>query len=300
MRSNSPLFARSAPARRAAAILLALAAAMASDGAARASIQAGSSSGYGMSVDVEALGLNLDLGPLPVGAAGSAPGPYNESASVLNALVTTSIPFVVSGTAGAAVVTGTAESNVDGGAGPRFASATGGVVDAAVGVNTLPFLGGGITLLGLDATLQSSASVSGDFGSLSAIGNTTITDLDLVINSIVVDLSAYVNVAVAPNTMVDLSALGILNATLILNEQIIAADNSSIVVNGLRLSLNLIDSITADVILAHSQAQLTATPNAPGGGAVPEPATLLMWSLCGVTTAGLAWVRRRKQSPDRN
>jgi hypothetical protein len=244
-----------------------------------------SSSGYGMFVDVNALNVvNLDVGPLPVGVGGTAPAPYADADTVLNVSVSSSVPVVASAAATAGAISATASSNVNGGLGVRLTSASGGVVDAGIDALTLPIIGPGISLLGIDATLSSTAQISGDFGSLTASGTTTIQNLALTISAIPVDLSAYVNVAVAPNTSVNLAALGIANASLILNEQIIAGDQSSIVVNAFHLNVNIANSITAQVILGHSQAQQTAI--------IPEPATSILGS-CGVAVAGALRRRRR-------
>jgi hypothetical protein len=244
-----------------------------------------SSSGYGMFVDLNALNVvNLDVGPLPVDVSGVAPAPYADSDTVLNVNVNSSVPVVASATATAGSVSATASSNVNGGVGSRTTSASGGVVGAGVNAVTLPVLGPGLTLLGINGTLSSTAQVAGDFGSLVATGTTTIQSLGLTISGIPVNLSAYVNAPIAPNTSVNLAALGIANASLILNEQIVAGDQSSLTVNAFHLNVNVANSIVAQVILGHSQAQMTAA-------AIPEPATV------GMATVGMvgavAAARRR-------
>lgn len=245
-----------------------------------------SSNGYGLFVDANALNVvNLDAGPLPVGVSGTAPAPYSNSNTVLNVNVTSSVPVVASGSVTAGSVSATAASNVNGSSGSRTTSASGGVVGAGVNMVTLPVLGPGLTLLGLNATLGSTAQVSGDFGSLAALGTTTIQNLGLTVSGIPVNLSAYVNVPIAPNTSVNLAALGIANASLILNEQIVAGDQSSITVNAFHLNVNVANSVVAQVILGHSQAQMTAT--------VPEPACATL-GLSSIAALGfLARVRRR-------
>lgn len=240
------------------------------------------SSGYGLDAHISALGLNLDAGPLPTGASGTAPAPYNLSQTTLNVNTTGNIPIIVSGNISANSVMGTAFSNVDATAGTRTTSATGAVVGANIGTNTIPLAGGGITLLGLNGTLNSSAQITGDFGSLVATGTTTIQSLGLTINGIGVNLAPFVGVSVAPNTSINLAVLGIANSSLILNEQVVAPNGSSISVNALHLSVNLVNLITANVVLGHSQAQMTA---------VPEPATA---SLVGLSMVSLIGLRRRR------
>src|SRR5262249_18290899 len=150
---------------------------------------------------------------------------------------------------------------------------SGGIVNGDINTDTIPVVGNGLSLLGLDATLNSTAQIAGDFGTLAATGTTTIQKLNLDIAGIPVDLSAFVGVNVAPNTSVNLAVLGIANASLILNEQNIGVGSSSISVNAFHLSLNLAN-ISGQVILGHSQASMVAT-------AVPEPSsTALIATAC--------------------
>jgi hypothetical protein len=244
-----------------------------------------SSSGYGLFVSAAALTLNLNAGPSPNAATGTAPAPYNLADSALAVNVTSSIPFVVSGQAAANSVNGTATSNVDGLPGSRLTTASGGVDGAQIGLNTIPILGGGITLLGINATLNSTAQITGDFGSLAASGTTTIQNLGLTINAIPVNLTAFVGVNVAPNTSVNLALLGIANSSLILNEQLIAPNQTSIIVNAFHLTVNLASLIAADVVLGHSQVAVTA---------VPEPATLAFMGLALVPLTCFARSARRR------
>ena len=65
-----------------------------------------------------------------------------------------------------------------------------------------------------------------------------------------------------PNTAVDLSALGIAGATLILNEQTLTGDgvtSATLTSNALHLTLNVASLITADVVIAHTDAKLDCT-----------------------------------------
>lgn len=63
----------------------------------------------------------------------------------------------------------------------------------------------------------------------------------------------------APNTPINLSVLGIAGATLVLNEQIVGGDGvhtTSKSSNAVHLSLNVAGLITADIVVAHSDAAL--------------------------------------------
>jgi hypothetical protein len=63
----------------------------------------------------------------------------------------------------------------------------------------------------------------------------------------------------APNTPVNLSVLGIAGATLVLNEQVVGGDGvhtTSKSSNAVHLTLNVASLITADVVVAHSDASL--------------------------------------------
>jgi hypothetical protein len=65
-----------------------------------------------------------------------------------------------------------------------------------------------------------------------------------------------------PNTNVDLGGLGIVGATLILNEQTLEGDgvnNATLTSNAVHVTLNVAGLITADVVIAHSSAKLDCT-----------------------------------------
>lgn len=66
----------------------------------------------------------------------------------------------------------------------------------------------------------------------------------------------------APNTSVDLGALGITGATLILNEQTVQGDGvntSTLSSNALHLTMDMTGLITADVVIGHSMGNLACT-----------------------------------------
>ena len=263
------------------ALLLAAAGGLSLAATASADTMYAASAGYGLNVNLDATLVEVQVGPLPGGVMGSGSTPYSLSGSVVD-LDVDSGNALATGTVTADLVTGSASSNVDGLPGPRTASASGGVVGANIDLTTLPLLGSGIPIFAFDGTLSSEASVSGDSGSFIATGSSTFESLALTVNNVVIDLSAYVGVEVAPNTVIDLDALGLANVTLTLNQQLVAFDQSSIEVNALHLDLGVIGVLEGDVTLGHSSASLAA---------VPEPATLLATPCL----AALTLTRRRRR-----
>jgi hypothetical protein len=242
------------------------------------------SEGYGLSVDLDVLGSNLLTVTTPAGISGAAPAPYSLNDALLDLDVGATIPLLVTAHASAGIITGSASSNVDGSAGNKTTSASGGIVDLSVNADLLSIFGS--SLLELDnLTLSSSAEVTGDYGSMTASGSANITSLNLSIlgQDIQVDANA------GPNSIIDLSALGLIGATLILNEQIADCSDSfcSMTVNALRLSLNGLSNLfDADIIIGHSYAEMSAE----NISAVPVPAAVWLFSSA---MAGLIGFSRR-------
>lgn len=244
------------------------------------------SEGYGLSVNLDVLGSNLLAVTIPAGISGTAPAPYSLNDALLDLDVGATLLGLAQAHASADIITGSANSNVDGSAGNKTTSASGGIEDLSVNANLLSILGSGVSLLELDnLTLSSSAEVTGDYGNMIASGGANITSLNLSIlgQDIQVDANA------GPNSIIDLSALGLIGATLILNEQIADCSDSfcSMTVNALRLSLNgLTNLFDADIIIGHSYAEMSAE----NISAVPVPAAV--W-LFGSAMAGLIGFSRR-------
>jgi hypothetical protein len=229
--------------------------------AAQATVVSGSSSAFGESVSLTLTPLIgpdvvITSGPLPT-VSGNAPPPYNLTDSLLSATVV--------GVLSTGVLEVNASSDVDGLPGIRFATADATVNDLTVTIGNA---------LGLSATtIQSTAEVSGDFGALARTGTTTFEGLSIG-GFPVIDLTP------APNTVL-LDLLGIM---IIANEQIITGDgisNAGLEVNALHISfLNVpavigssVGLLTGDIIISHSEAELTAEPNIVD---VPEPGSLLI------------------------
>lgn len=191
----------------------------------------------------------LSSGPTPT-ASGTAPAPYN----VTNTLASLNLPGVLS----TGLLVAHATSNVNGTPGIRTASA-----DATV--DNLSVLLGLLTA----TEVQSTATVSGDYGAFTALGTNTLTGL-------VVNGSPFLFASAAPNTVL-LNSLGL---TVTLNEQFLTGNS----ITGFGLAVNAIDIsfnnfanglgiINGNVIISHSEAALAGRPSAQ---AVPEPASLFL------------------------
>jgi hypothetical protein len=252
-----------------------------------AAIVSANSEGYGLFVNLDVLNSNLLSVTTPAGISGTAPAPYSLNNALLDLNAGATI-LGVQAHASADTINGSANSNVDGSAGSKTTGASGGVEDLNINADLLSILGLS-SLLELDnVTLSSSAEVTGDYGNLTASGGANITSLSLSIlgQDIQVDANA------GANSIIDLNALGLIGATLILNEQIADCSNSfcSMTVNALRLSLNgLAGLFDTDIIIGHAYAEMSAE----NISAVPVPAAV--W-LFGSAMVGLAGFSRRKTS----
>lgn len=259
---------------------------LAVSGAGQATVIGGSSSSYVVGVNVSAtlLGLplaNVSVGPTPV-SSGTAPSPYVISNSVVS--LNTGPGSLLGIEAG--LLNADASSDVDGSDGAKFASASASVLD--IGIDALGLVG-----LNLEA-VKSTASVSGDFGALAAAGETLLAGAALSVAGIPI---ALIDIP-APNTAVDLSVLGLVGVSLLLNEQILTGngiDSIGLAVNAIHLSFNAfvlgLASVTGDIIISHAQAQIAAMPGQVAAPPLPEPGTL---ALMGSGFAILGWKSRRK------
>src|SRR5689334_15444162 len=239
--------------------------------AAEATVISGASSAFGESVSLTLTPLLgppvvVTSGPLPT-VSGIAPPPYNNANSVLSASVANVL------TTG--VLSVHASSDVDGLPGTRFAAA-----DATVDDLSMSLLG----VLGVNVTtIQSTANISGDYGALVRTGTTTLEGIS-VNGSPVIDLTP------APNTVL----LNLFGVKIVLNEQTPSGngiDDADLEVNALHISFANVPAVfgatvgllNGDIIISHSQAALTAEPNA----AVPEPSSLLLLASGIISIVGL-------------
>jgi len=238
-------------------------------GGAQADITDATSNGYGISADLSLLLLQLEVLPQAY-ADGSAPGPYANDNTAVNAL------FSAAGLAnvGADVLSGEATSDVDASSGNRTTTGNGSVTGLGADV----VLG---TILNLSAgVIEADSAVTGDYGSLAANGSSILTDVDLSIlgTTLTVDANA------APNTVL-FDALGI---QVVLNEQIIGGngiDGRSLEVNAIRISFDDVAAglglLNGDIKIAHAYSEMNAVVPAPSG-------------LAALAVTGLVATRRRR------
>jgi len=306
---------------------------------ARATVNSGEASAYGLFVNTDIVDQNnllnvqvsADLGPTP-SVSGTAPAPFNLSNSLASASVSAGSLLNLGGgtiVVNAATVDNsdtldvTASSNVDGLPGSRNADATASVENLSIDVNPVSVLSllNTANVFSFDASLITSEShASGDFGALTATGDSLIIDANgvadgfLTFSVLGVNLDVAVNALghVAPNTTLNItSALNVLlgdllgtdlngQITVILNEQILTGNgvtSAGITVNAIHVRFNNVgveffnvlganigdtNLVTGDIIVAQSHALLNA---------IPEPSSLSL--LAFACTAVLARGRER-------
>lgn len=285
--------------------------------AARADVTSGSGSAFGVDSNIGQTAIlggvlisdSLIAGPTPT-ASGTAPPAFNDSNSAFSLLAISTV--------GAVVQTGfldvNAQSNVDGTAGSKTTSAMADVSNT--GLSVFGIVGGpasktGLRFVALEIT--STAQVTGDFGTLTPSGTTTI-DLgsgNLKIGGVDLTALVFATTTPAPNTtfVIDDSVLGGTGAftgslTIVLNEQIVTGDGistSGITVNAIDITFNAFGSTAANgitnngqIIFSQSQATQSAAPGSGGAQPVPEPSSLAMLCIVGLSGAA-SQIQRRRQ-----
>ena len=278
-------------------------------GGASADVVSGESAGFGLQVDASVLDiLSVDVlaGTPAQHSQGTAPAAYDHGSGLVTLDVDAgvNIPAVASLNLLAAdgVLTSTASSDIDGSTGPKTANGFGQVNGLNLNladVDTL--LSNTPALVSITAdTINATASVAGDAGSMTWAGASVIQNLAIAVNGVNLNLldllgaSASVDVngflAVAPNTTL-LNLGGIADLNLTLNQQIVTGEGTNdlgVEVNALRLTASGVDIglsglLTADVQIAHAGASMSA---------VPEPASLALLGLGGIAMVG----RRRREA----
>jgi hypothetical protein len=238
----------------------------------------------------------------------TAPAPDSASDTVLsvNASNSLTVGTILTTTYGLGLSTGvlsaTASSDVDGGAGSRQSNATASVDDLDFGVGTLNLLNLlTASTVGLTAdTISSSASVTGDVGGFFATGSTTLENANLSIAGlsllgIGLDGSGDLVSAPTPNLTI-LDALGV---TVVLNRQLInGAVGGSCAVEACSISVDAIaiqfsdfvfggNLLNGDLTIGHSEASLA--------GVSPVPVPAAVW-LFGSGLVGIIGVARRRRT----
>jgi len=231
-------------------------------GSASATVISGSSSAYGVNVNISGP-LNVST-PSAAPVGGTAPPTYN----LTNNLASLSVPTVLT----TGIINTAASSNVDGLAGARQATASSEVDNLSVGINIV------LTpvIVVTASTITTTATVTGE--PLSGSGGVNIVGGSLRIDSLT---AVPLPVSPAANTVLINNVLGI---TVTLNEQIFSG-SLAVAVNAIHIQFaNAIAlGLNGDIIVGHAQAALTST-------VVPEPSTAL---LLGIGLAGLAARPRR-------
>lgn len=291
-------------------------------GTANATVISAESNAYALGVDLDVSTLvSVDVAVPQAG--GTAPGSYSDVASAVGADVNLG-PSVGLGSllqlntavlSDATVLESSASSSVDGAAGSQVTQSssliTGLALDIAnttLDLTPLPSVLG--TAIGISAdTIFSDANVTGDYASLTALGNSTITNLsidlfgmgEIDLASLGLDIGADGVIGTGPNTQL-LDFGGIVGLDLILNEQISTCADGfcAMDVNALRLSFDAVDLtsfglnlgqlgqgtlLSGDIILGQSYAEMSAIPSD-----VPAPATL---GIFGLVIMALGFTKRK-------
>lgn len=251
--------------------------------AARAEVTSGSSTGYGIFVDVDVLSsvLALNAGPASI-SSGSAPPAYNDVDSLPSLSVSTLLGSVTTG-----VLNSSASSNIDGTLGSKNVNAAGSVDNLNLSLGVL------VNVLQVQASvIGSTTTVSGDFGVLNANSTSTLTGL--TISVLGVPLSIPLNPA--PNTGLSVALAGL---SIILNEQITTPTANSLKRETNALAIRLtnvnvagIGILNGTILVGHSEAIMFAQADPPP--AVPEPSSIALLGVGAGLVGGRHWLKRRK------
>ena len=263
-------------------------------------VNLGRSDSYGVSADltlvvpITRISVDADIAPFPV-ASGTAPAPYSITTNLASLNLAGGVdPGATVVTFSTAALEERAMSDVDGGPGSRTTSASSTINNLDLDLGILPTAFPGIEITAV--TLNSSSTVMGDYGSLTAAGLLTVENLQIkVYGTLIFSITG----TVLPNTMINLGT-ALVGASLILNEQILSGDGISslaLTVNAVNLRLTntafvgLNGPVSGQVIVEHSFAEQTAV--AQGVQAVPESSTVVMAGVVGLFGLGYTWRRRR-------
>lgn len=282
-----------------------------STGGLQAAVTAGTSSAIGVDASTQVLNILL-VTPVQIGSSnGSAPVTYNTSQSAVSANSNVNVPAVITALATQGLLSTNVQSNVDGTVGSKTATgsttltgpAGGGpfsvtVADVFSIVNDPP------ALLAMSATtIQTTSTISGDYGALSSTGTTILANFSLSINggtgltlaglglTAGVDFDAGTGEILLPNRVINLSVLdgSLAGVSLILNRQVETVNTSgqrdlevtAVALDISGLTVAALPGVSVDLDLAKSTSELTAVPE-------PDMASLVIGSF------GLLALRRRR------
>lgn len=299
----------SSPTIRGAAVLSATALlTLLSIGNLHAVVVTASSSGSGVVAGAQLLGL-INVNPAPIASdSHSGIAPFSGITSALDANANIGA-LGINALATQGVFGTNQQSTVDGGAGSRLVSSVTTVTGTggnpfSVQVADLPLLS---PLISISATvIQTTATLSGDYGSLTASGSTTLANLGISINGGATlsladlvsglglidgtDINLATGLILRPNvTILGVNLGNLAGVDLVLNKQVEVINGQgerSLEVTALALTLDGVtigafNGLDVDLGVAPSSVQLSA---------VPEPTSLL---LGGFSLLGLAIRRRR-------
>jgi hypothetical protein len=234
----------------------------------------GQSSSYSVSANLNLRLLDTSVvsatvAPTPL-ASGTAPAPYTNQQSLASLSVSQGT-FLAGTDTLLNVQTGllqsTATSNVDGHSGPNTTSATNVIHNLNSGVLTNLLTP---TMINIGAaTITTNSAVSGNYGALVPTGSMVVEDLVVKLAGVAI-LDLVGTVTVAPNTVVDVSALGA-GVSLVLNEQIPSGNgvtHEQMVTNAIdlrftNLGVSGIGTLNGQLVIGHTDALQDAVPEPP-------------------------------------
>lgn len=247
------------------------------------SIQSGSASAFDVDVDVSALGLiTLAAGPLATASVSSStPASDTGSGAQLNANLL--LGNLTAGNGADGALNASASTTVDGVS--STATSQGQSVINGLSLEIVPGVLLTPDLLSITSTTIGSSSTSnGAGGILTSFGASTIEDLAITVAGVAISIPANP----APNTALVINVPGVSGISIILNEQIVSGNGTTltgITTNALRVSLDAVSfgtvsAINGDIIIGQSSSGLQA---------IPEPAAALLGGL-----GMLLLIRRRR------
>jgi hypothetical protein len=269
-------------------------------GGLQAAVTTGHADGTGIVADASVLGGTVSLGVLPAASSVNVPAPDTDNdGSNLNVAGNTSVNVVglalvdVNALSVTGVLTTSATSDVDGSTGSKSASGTATLTGANVGLGGTSYTIALIetstpSVISITATtIQSTSTVSGDYGAFSPVGSTLLANFALSVNGgpavglggltlvgggnllLGTHFDAFGNILM-PDLSINLGVLdgSLAGATLVLNQQSVTNNAGFASIDTTALSLDVTsltvgpvtNGLTVNLDLSESSAQLAAVP----------------------------------------